>query len=346
MPPDRGRLCDRRRGLPPAAPSPRRSARWPAWTADAGRRARAGPARAAAAGPGDAPRRARRGSSKPRRSAPGRCRCPPSIRRSCAVRRGRWSGTPTDFRYRHYAAVRRLPVALADRRRRRGRPRPSCARAALASDRLRPGDGPSAEKRAKSWFTVRFVGEGGGRRVFTEVAAATDTTTAKMFAEAALCLAFRRPAAADGRPGHHGAGDGRRPDRTAAHGRHHLPGGGGPGRRRNASRPPLFRRTGRCAPDTMAARPGRDQEAERDVRFVLEVTMDDGAVAQDQAASWSGSCGTGVAICVTTPLNPATVRRYDSATEVGGWRVVESWSRRACRRRRSAQCPPAQGVRL
>ncbi|WP_346164170.1 saccharopine dehydrogenase family protein [Streptomyces bangladeshensis] len=99
-----------------------------------------------------------------------------------------------DFRYRHYAAVRRLPVALG------GIAAVGAVTAAAQlpparrwlSDRLRPGDGPSAEKRAKSWFTVRFVGEGGGRRVFTEVAGGDPgyDETAKMFAEAALCLAF------------------------------------------------------------------------------------------------------------------------------------------------------------
>ncbi|MCH5670676.1 saccharopine dehydrogenase family protein [Streptomyces gilvus] len=99
-----------------------------------------------------------------------------------------------DFRYRHYAAVPRLPVALGG----------VAAMGALVtaaqlpparrwlSDRLKPGDGPSAEKRAKSWFSVRFVGEGGGRRVFTEVAGGDPgyDETAKMFAESALSLAL------------------------------------------------------------------------------------------------------------------------------------------------------------
>ncbi|MFC9932140.1 saccharopine dehydrogenase family protein [Streptomyces sp. NPDC127190] len=99
-----------------------------------------------------------------------------------------------DFRYRHFAAVRHLPVAL-------GGVAAVGAVAAAAqlpparrwlSDRLKPGDGPSPEKRARSWFTVRFVGEGGGRRVFTEVAGGDPgyDETARMFAEAALCLAF------------------------------------------------------------------------------------------------------------------------------------------------------------
>ncbi|MFD3314638.1 saccharopine dehydrogenase family protein [Streptomyces sp. NPDC058694] len=99
-----------------------------------------------------------------------------------------------DFRYRHYAAVRTLPFAVGG---------VAGAGAVIAaaqvppvrrwlSDRLKPGDGPSEEKRASSWFSVRFVGEGGGRRVFTEVSGGDPGygDTAKMLAESALCLAF------------------------------------------------------------------------------------------------------------------------------------------------------------
>jgi short subunit dehydrogenase-like uncharacterized protein len=55
-----------------------------------------------------------------------------------------------------------------------------------------PGEGPSEETRAKSWFRVRFEGEGGGRRVVTEVSGGDPgyDETAKMLAESALCLAF------------------------------------------------------------------------------------------------------------------------------------------------------------
>jgi short subunit dehydrogenase-like uncharacterized protein len=54
------------------------------------------------------------------------------------------------------------------------------------------GDGPGKAERAKSWFTVRFVGEGGGERVVTEVSGGDPfyEETAKMLAESALCLAF------------------------------------------------------------------------------------------------------------------------------------------------------------
>ena len=99
-----------------------------------------------------------------------------------------------DFRYRHYAAVKTLPFAVG------GVAGAGVVFAAAQvapvrrwlSDRLRPGDGPSEEKRAKSWFSVRFVGEGGGRRVLTEVSGGDPGygDTAKMLAESALCLAF------------------------------------------------------------------------------------------------------------------------------------------------------------
>ncbi len=58
--------------------------------------------------------------------------------------------------------------------------------------RVPQGSGPSETKRARSWFTVEFVGEGGGRRVVTKVAGGDPgyTETAKMLAESALCLAF------------------------------------------------------------------------------------------------------------------------------------------------------------
>ena len=62
-------------------------------------------------------------------------------------------------------------------------------RRALA--RLRPsGSGPTPEERDKGWFRVRFVGEGGGRTVTTEVSGGDPgySETAKMIGEAALCL--------------------------------------------------------------------------------------------------------------------------------------------------------------
>jgi short subunit dehydrogenase-like uncharacterized protein len=54
-----------------------------------------------------------------------------------------------------------------------------------------PGEGPSPEQRAKNWFRVRFAGEGGGKRVVTEVSGGDPGygETSKMLAESALCLA-------------------------------------------------------------------------------------------------------------------------------------------------------------
>jgi short subunit dehydrogenase-like uncharacterized protein len=55
-----------------------------------------------------------------------------------------------------------------------------------------PGEGPSEEVRAKSWFKITFVGEGGGERVVTEVSGGDPgySETSKMLAESGLCLAF------------------------------------------------------------------------------------------------------------------------------------------------------------
>lgn len=58
--------------------------------------------------------------------------------------------------------------------------------------RIKPGDGPSESRRAKSWFTVDFLGEAGGKTVHTRVSGGDPgyTETAKMLAESALCLAL------------------------------------------------------------------------------------------------------------------------------------------------------------
>jgi short subunit dehydrogenase-like uncharacterized protein len=54
------------------------------------------------------------------------------------------------------------------------------------------GEGPDEQTRAGSWFKVRFVGEGGGKRVVTEVSGGDPgySETSKMLAECGLCLAF------------------------------------------------------------------------------------------------------------------------------------------------------------
>ncbi len=99
-----------------------------------------------------------------------------------------------DFTYSHYAAVKRLPVVvggiagmgmLAV-----GAQLPPVRRFLMS--RLPQGEGPSEERRARSYFSVRFIAEGGGRTVHTEVRGGDPgyTETAKMLAESALCLAF------------------------------------------------------------------------------------------------------------------------------------------------------------
>jgi len=99
-----------------------------------------------------------------------------------------------DFEYAHYAAVRRLPVVVA------GVAGVGLLAAAaqvpplrrLLTNRVPQGEGPSDEQRAKAWFEMRFVGEGGGRRVVTRVSGGDPGygETAKMLAESALCLLF------------------------------------------------------------------------------------------------------------------------------------------------------------
>ncbi|GGT43207.1 saccharopine dehydrogenase [Streptomyces atratus] len=99
-----------------------------------------------------------------------------------------------DFRYRHFASVKQLPVALGGTAAigaLLGAAQVPAARSWLM-DRYEPGKGPDAERRRRSWFTVRFVGRGGGHRVFTEVSGGDPgyDETAKMLAESALCLAL------------------------------------------------------------------------------------------------------------------------------------------------------------
>lgn len=99
-----------------------------------------------------------------------------------------------DFSYSHYAGTKTLRYAAGG------------AGAAVAMfttaqvpplrklvlGRVKQGVGPSEQRRAKSWFTVDFVGEGDGRTVHTRVSGGDPgyDETAKMLAESALCLAF------------------------------------------------------------------------------------------------------------------------------------------------------------
>ncbi|TDO44296.1 short subunit dehydrogenase-like uncharacterized protein [Kribbella sp. VKM Ac-2527] len=99
-----------------------------------------------------------------------------------------------DFRYSHYAAVKRLPIvaggivgigALAV-----AAQIPPVRNALL--QRIQAGEGPSEQRRAKSWFKARFIGSGGGKRVITEVAGGDPgyVETAKMLSECAFSLAL------------------------------------------------------------------------------------------------------------------------------------------------------------
>ena len=98
-----------------------------------------------------------------------------------------------DFSYAHYIVARRLPVAAGLALGVGG----IVALAQLPPTRKAllmlkdPGEGPSLSERAKAWFTVRFRGVGGGRRVVCEVSGGDPGygETSKMLAQAALCLA-------------------------------------------------------------------------------------------------------------------------------------------------------------
>jgi len=62
----------------------------------------------------------------------------------------------------------------------------------LLKKRIKQGDGPSEARREKSWFTVDFVGDAGGKTVRTRVSGGDPgySETSKMLAESALSLAF------------------------------------------------------------------------------------------------------------------------------------------------------------
>ncbi len=99
-----------------------------------------------------------------------------------------------DFSYSHYLTVKRLPTAI-------GLAGGAASLVVLAqippARRMllgfkSPGEGPSAEQRARSWFRVRFAARSGDRLVQSEVAGGDPgyDETSKMLAESALCLAF------------------------------------------------------------------------------------------------------------------------------------------------------------
>ncbi len=98
------------------------------------------------------------------------------------------------FRYSHWAGTKTLRFAAGGA---------AVVGAVSAAAQVKPlrnfllgkvpqGSGPDEAKRAKSWFTVDFIGEAGGQTVRTQVKGGDPgyTETSKMLAEAALCLAF------------------------------------------------------------------------------------------------------------------------------------------------------------
>ena len=99
-----------------------------------------------------------------------------------------------DFRYGHYAAAPSLPKLVGGM---------TAVGGLVLAAQIKPlrerllkhrqsGDGPSEEKRAKSWFKVLFRARSGGQQVMCEVAGGDPgySETAKMLAETAMCLAL------------------------------------------------------------------------------------------------------------------------------------------------------------
>jgi short subunit dehydrogenase-like uncharacterized protein len=119
-----------------------------------------------------------------------------------------------DFRYGHYARVRRLTTIAGAALAIGG----VFALAQLPPTRAllykwkQPGQGPTAEQRAGAYVRVRFIARAGDERVMSEVRCGEPYyESGRMIAEAALCLAKERertpehvgvitPAAAMGRP--------------------------------------------------------------------------------------------------------------------------------------------------
>jgi saccharopine dehydrogenase (NAD+, L-glutamate forming) len=97
-----------------------------------------------------------------------------------------------EFRYSHYVGTKTLRYAVGGAS--------AVAVLGIAAQvppvrrgllgRIHQGDGPDASRRARSWFTVDVIGEGGGQTVRTRVSGGDPgyDETAKMLAEAALCL--------------------------------------------------------------------------------------------------------------------------------------------------------------
>jgi saccharopine dehydrogenase (NAD+, L-glutamate forming) len=99
-----------------------------------------------------------------------------------------------DFRYSHFVGLKTLRYTVA------GAAGVSGLVAAvqlppvrnMVKKLVKQGEGPSEQRREKSWFTVDFVAESGGKTIHTRVSGGDPgyTETAKMLAESAMCLAL------------------------------------------------------------------------------------------------------------------------------------------------------------
>lgn len=99
-----------------------------------------------------------------------------------------------DFSYSHNAGAKKfltVPASILGLPLLVGAAQVPPVRRAIAN-RIAAGDGPSQERRDKSWFTVDFVATAADKTVHTRVSGGDPgyTETAKMLAESALCLAF------------------------------------------------------------------------------------------------------------------------------------------------------------
>ena len=99
-----------------------------------------------------------------------------------------------DFSYGHYAAVKRLPIAVGGVAGLLGlvaAAQVGPLRRALLS-RVPQGEGPSERQMDAAWFSLRVVGEGGGQRTVCEVTGGDPgyRETSRMLADATLCLAL------------------------------------------------------------------------------------------------------------------------------------------------------------
>ncbi|MBR7839303.1 saccharopine dehydrogenase NADP-binding domain-containing protein [Actinospica durhamensis] len=147
--------------------------------------------------PGPEGRRARANARSPHRDSDLRLwllplpTCDPMVvKRSAAAR----SDYGPDFTYSHYAGMRRVVTLIA------AAAGAGCLAASaqipplrrLAGSRIPQGQGPTESRRARSWFTVDFIGETAEQKVHTQVCGGDPgyNETAKMLSEAAMCLAY------------------------------------------------------------------------------------------------------------------------------------------------------------